>query len=214
MSTVNAFIRGPIFNDNYQYKIVIVKGYQDLQSQLIYPNTKYVIKHNFDLNNESVEIPSNCIIAVDGGSLSNGTLVGNNSILLDVNNLGNILDNITQSGTWKESTQLSSISIGEVTTGSTPSVTNVGDNHNAVLNFVFPEGKSAYQSYLDTTEDNPPLSEEDWINSMSGGNVDQKIQNAINPLNTTLQNTNNEVNTLKSTVQTIQNNILGEYYAE
>lgn len=151
MSTVNAFIRGPIFDDNYQYKTVIVKGYQDLQSQLIYPNTKYVIKHNFDLNNESIEIPSNCIIAVDGGSLSNGTLIGNSSILLDVNGLGNTLDNIEKSGSWR--------------------------------NAVRPD-------------------------------VVQEIQEAISPLNTSIENINNEVNTLKSTVQTIQNNILGEYYTE
>lgn len=31
-----------------------------------------------------------------------------------------------------------------------------------------PGGKSAYQSYLDTTTDNPPLSEQDWIASLKG----------------------------------------------
>lgn len=33
---------------------------------------------------------------------------------------------------------------------------------------VGPQGKSSYQSYLDTTTDNPPMTEEEWVESLKG----------------------------------------------
>ena len=135
-----AIINGPIPSTNCQYRSVIVKENLSLSSQLIYPNIKYIVKHNFDLNQEEIQLPENCIIAVDGGLLSNGTLIGNDSILIDVNRTGEILDNITQLGTWKEADSLTSISIGTVTSGSEPEVTITGNKSNPILNFVFPKG--------------------------------------------------------------------------
>lgn len=135
-----AIINGPIPSTNCQYRSVIVKENLPLSSQLIYPNIKYIVKHNFDLNQEEIQLPENCIIAVDGGLLSNGTLIGNESILIDVNRTGEILDNVTQLGTWKEADSLTSISIGTVTSGSEPEVTITGNKSNPILNFVFPKG--------------------------------------------------------------------------
>lgn len=59
-------------------------------------------------------------------------------------------------------------SIGECiitvdTTGSTPVTAII-----VPTGPVGPRGKSAYQSYLDTTTDNPPLSEVDWVESLKG----------------------------------------------
>lgn len=96
---VNAIISGSR-KDSYQYKHLVLLGSRDFSDQVIYSNHKYVIRYNFDLHGQEVTIPENCIIAIDGGSISNGTLVGNNTILLNVNNTGNILDNVTLSGTW------------------------------------------------------------------------------------------------------------------
>lgn len=64
------------------------------------PNIKYIVKYNFDLENQEIIIPENCIICIDGGSLSNGTLVGNNTKLFNINSQSGILTNITLSGTW------------------------------------------------------------------------------------------------------------------
>ena len=145
-----AIIGGPTSGTNCQYKTMMIKVNVPLSSQLIYPDTKYIIKHNFDLENETIELPVNCIIAIDGGLLSNGTLIGNNSIIIDVNKVGNILDNITKLGVWKEN----SISIGTITSGDDPDVTVTGDENNPVLNFVFPRGNKVpkiIQTYSSAT---------------------------------------------------------------
>ena len=86
-----AIISGSASGTNCQYKTMMIKANVPLSSQLIYPDTKYIIKHNFDLENETIELPVNCIIAIDGGLLSNGTLIGNNSIIIDVNKVTNIV---------------------------------------------------------------------------------------------------------------------------
>jgi hypothetical protein len=107
---------------------------------LIHPDTKYTIKHNFDLEGQTIELPPNCILAIDGGMIYNGTLVGDDSILIDVNRLGNVLDNVIQTGTWKKQDVLNSLSIGTVISGDEPQVTITGEDGDAILNFVLPKG--------------------------------------------------------------------------
>lgn len=97
---INAIISGPTSSPQKQYQQIVLLSNRDLIDQMIYPDTKYIIKHNFDLNGQTVNIPENCIIAIDGGSISNGILVGDNTILLNVNRADNILNNVTLSGTW------------------------------------------------------------------------------------------------------------------
>lgn len=131
----------PTIDEVYRYKTLILSISQPLDVQLNESNIKYIIKYNFDLNGNTIEIPSNCIIAIDGGSISNGTLVGNNSILLNVNKVDNILFNVSKEGTWLDVDQLNSISIGTVTSGNIPEVTITKDGTNSILNFVLPKGK-------------------------------------------------------------------------
>ena len=99
MKTINAVISGPCLGPR-NYKYIVALGSIDLKEQILNPNTKYVIRHNFDLKGETIEIPENCIIEIDGGSISNGTLIGNNTILLNANKTANILNNVTLAGTW------------------------------------------------------------------------------------------------------------------
>jgi len=47
------------------------------QEMLGCEDCKYVIKWKYDLNGQTVEIPENCILEFDGGSLTNGTIVLN-----------------------------------------------------------------------------------------------------------------------------------------
>ena len=44
-------------------------------------NTIYEIRYDFDLNGKNIKIPENVILKFNGGSLCNGTLIGNNSII-------------------------------------------------------------------------------------------------------------------------------------
>jgi len=69
---------------------------------LMDPFTKYIILYNFDLNGGSINIPQDSILCIDGGNISNGTLVGNNTILLNPNGVDVLTDNITFLGTWKK----------------------------------------------------------------------------------------------------------------
>lgn len=65
-------------------------------------HTKYVIKYDFNLEDTIIEIPEDCIIEIDCGSLQHGTLVGDNTILINTNDVDNALVDITLDGTWKE----------------------------------------------------------------------------------------------------------------
>lgn len=46
-------------------------------SQVTAENTIYEIRDVFDLNNQSVTIPENCVLKFEGGIVKNGTIVGN-----------------------------------------------------------------------------------------------------------------------------------------
>lgn len=77
---------------------VIVRKDKTFADQVTKSNTIYEIRYDFDLNNVEVNIPENCILKFEGGSLSNGKLIGNNTSILSEENL--IFYNITISGIW------------------------------------------------------------------------------------------------------------------
>ena len=61
------------------YTSKAVKAGIPFASQVTEPNTKYIIKYDFDLDDDFV-LPDNCILEFDGGSInSNHTLTGNNA---------------------------------------------------------------------------------------------------------------------------------------
>lgn len=64
--------------------IITIKGirkniltYNEIKS----PNTIYIIRYNFDLNNELINIPEGCILKFEGGCLNNGSINFNNTSL-------------------------------------------------------------------------------------------------------------------------------------
>ncbi|QOR57183.1 hypothetical protein [uncultured phage cr6_1] len=62
-------------------------------------NTIYVIQYDYDLKEASINIPENCVLLFDGGSLSNGTIHGS---LTKISNDSNakIFDSISFTGTF------------------------------------------------------------------------------------------------------------------
>lgn len=44
-------------------------------------NTRYIIQYDYDLNEEEITIPEGCTLDFQGGSFSNGTINGNNTII-------------------------------------------------------------------------------------------------------------------------------------
>lgn len=58
----------------------IVNGTNILaQHMMTKPNTIYVIRYDYCLAGETIEVPEGCVLEFDGGTLRNGTIVGNNT---------------------------------------------------------------------------------------------------------------------------------------
>lgn len=64
-----------------QKNICVVKKRKPIWEQLTRDNTRYVIKHNYNLHGQTILVPDNSILEFRGGSLENGSLVGNFSIV-------------------------------------------------------------------------------------------------------------------------------------
>ena len=73
------------------YTSKAVKAGIPFASQVTEPNTKYIIKYDFDLGGEEVTIPEDCILEFDGGSISNGLVFGNDTCLIGGNKYKSVL---------------------------------------------------------------------------------------------------------------------------
>ena len=71
-----------------------------LQEHLSLANHKYVVRYNFDLNGATITVPAGCIIEFDGGSFFNGSLVGNDTKIVNLYDY-TIMTNINASGSFK-----------------------------------------------------------------------------------------------------------------
>lgn len=47
------------------------------QAMMSKTNTRYIIQYDYDLDGETITVPEGCILEFEGGSIQNGTLVGN-----------------------------------------------------------------------------------------------------------------------------------------
>lgn len=63
---------------------VILRKNKTFASQVNKTNTIYEVKYDFDLDGAEVTIPANCVLQFTGGSISNGTLVGNDTEFLNL----------------------------------------------------------------------------------------------------------------------------------
>lgn len=68
------------------------------QAMISNANTRYIIQYDYDLNGQAITIPKGCILDFQGGSISNGELVGNQTCLQS--DLVSIFNNISRSGSW------------------------------------------------------------------------------------------------------------------
>lgn len=73
---------------------------QEMVSQA---NTIYVVQYDFDLNageTNSITLPSNCVLLFLGGTISNGTIVCDNTTIVNTLVFGNIFNDVTLSGQY------------------------------------------------------------------------------------------------------------------
>ena len=61
-------------------------------------NTRFVIQYDYDLNGSAITIPNGCVLDFQGGSLRNGTIIGNETQITGETNA--IFKNISIDGTW------------------------------------------------------------------------------------------------------------------
>lgn len=74
------------------------------QQMMACEDYKYVIRWDFDLGGKTILVPENCILEFDGGTLRNGTIIGQDTYINDVGGLGVETlfgPGLTREGTWR-----------------------------------------------------------------------------------------------------------------
>lgn len=69
------------------------------QAMLSKENTIYIIQYDYNLNGQTITIPSGCVLLFEGGSISNGNIEGINTIIDNSSN-NIIFSSILIQGTW------------------------------------------------------------------------------------------------------------------
>lgn len=77
----------------------VIDGTNVLTQEMInMSNVRYIINRNLNLQGETITIPFGCILQFEGGSIQNGTIVGQDTQIIAPNQA--IFGSITISGTW------------------------------------------------------------------------------------------------------------------
>lgn len=72
----------PTVNSGMGYKILRRRKPNTLtQEDINEPNTLYVVQYDFYLNEQTIQMPANSAIYFKGGTINNGTIVGNDTIM-------------------------------------------------------------------------------------------------------------------------------------
>lgn len=75
------------------------------QQMLSKENTIYVLQYDYNLNGQTITIPSGCVLLFEGGSISNGTLSGANTTLRGA--IEHVFNNLNIVGSWTNDFKLS-----------------------------------------------------------------------------------------------------------
>lgn len=60
----------------------MINGINVLEQDMISEaNTIYIIQYDYDLQGQTITVPKNCVLQFEGGSFSNGSIVGNNTAI-------------------------------------------------------------------------------------------------------------------------------------
>ena len=74
---------------------VILRKNKSFAEQITKENTIYEIRYDFNLFDEIVTIPKNCVLKYNGGSINNGTINCNNTLLLGTVNISKITGTVS-----------------------------------------------------------------------------------------------------------------------
>ena len=81
--------------NNYSYFINLLDD-----TMVNTPNTVYVVQYDYDLDGTILAIPKNCVLYFDGGSIFNGTLIGQNTLVIYGKHKDECFKNVQLLGTW------------------------------------------------------------------------------------------------------------------
>lgn len=96
---VNVYVGGAKSNTIYKNKVL--KNGVPFNLQVTDEDTRYVIKWDYDLDGAIQNIPLNCILDFQGGTLSNGTIVGNHTGIVASSEDEIFEEGIVIEGTWE-----------------------------------------------------------------------------------------------------------------
>lgn len=95
---INVAVGGYQSGDYHKvYNTEYIKPNIPIALQVTKPETKYVIRHEFTLDNGNISIPKGCLLEYDGGAISNGTIVCNDTIIE-----GDVRGNAVFTGTYSD----------------------------------------------------------------------------------------------------------------
>lgn len=97
LSTISFGMVGEAVSKNYT-NAVVVRADKSFDTQLLTPNTTYVIRYDFELKGKTIHVPDYSILKFEGGSLHNGKLIGNNT-LIDASTT-KVFEQISFDGNW------------------------------------------------------------------------------------------------------------------
>lgn len=89
----------------------IVKMNYLTQSMISKENTTYIVQYSYNLNKQTISIPEGSILVFEGGDINNGTITGNNTIVLPY---GYKIQNVTLEGTFKYENGVNAISSDDI----------------------------------------------------------------------------------------------------
>lgn len=93
------------------------------------PNTIYIIQYDYCLAGQTIEVPENCVLRFEGGSLRNGTLVGHDSYI--DSSLSTIFHSLEINGSFlNRESNVSWFTNEELTTKIFKSLSNISRNVN------------------------------------------------------------------------------------
>ena len=84
------------------YDNVVLKSNIDFKNQIKNANTIYHVKWDFDLGGETVNMYQNCVLIMEGGRITNGTIRGADTMLIYHTPKESAFVRVVFTGTWKD----------------------------------------------------------------------------------------------------------------
>lgn len=123
-----------------------------IQDMINKENTIYEIRYDFDLNGEEITIPEGCVLDFQGGSLSNGNIIGHNNIIKNTDSLNVNYSNIIFEDTLRKRNIITGDALGLIPNDSDKKVFNaniivdaINKGYSLLLNNTYYVGNSDIQ---------------------------------------------------------------------